>query len=136
MRYLPPIIALVAFMSVTISAPEEHELRDGVWIQNGIRQYERLKAHESLSERETDDAKLVSSYVCAVVDLEDYLVQRANLLAAALEEARTKHQLDPQVIKGITEASAILVPLMKTHFSSDSPSCEAAMVTVGNYLEK
>jgi hypothetical protein len=71
-----------------------------------------------------------------VVDLEKYLVQRANLLAAALEEGRKKHNINPRRLDGMTEALPMLVPLMKTHFFTDIPSCDAAFVIVRDYLEK
>jgi hypothetical protein len=136
MRYLPTIMALVACASVTVGAPGEPKQRDGVWLQNGIRQYQRFNAHENLSEKETNDVMVVTSYVCAVVDLEKYLVQRANLLAAALEEGRKKHNINPRMLDGMTEALPMLVPLMKTHFFTDIPSCDAALVIVRDYLEK
>ena len=136
MRYLPAIIALVACSSVTVGAPEEPKQRDGVWLQNGIRQYQRLNAHENLSEKETNDATVVTSYVCAVVDLEKYLVKRANLLAGALEGGKKKRRINPQVLAGMSEALPMLVPLMKTHFATDMPSCDAAFVIVRDYLEK
>ena len=136
MRYLRAIMALVGCSSVTVGAPEEPKQRDGVWLQNGIRQYQRFNAHENLSEKETNDAMVVTSYVCAVVDLEKYLVQRAILLAGALEEGRKKHHNNPQMLDGMAEALPMLVPLMKTNFFTDSPSCDTAFVIVRNYLEK
>src|SRR6266404_330386 len=111
MKYLPKIMALVACSIVTISAPEEPMQRDGVWLQNGISQYQRFNAHGDMSEKETNDAMVVTSYVCAVVHLEKYLVQRANLLAAALEEeAEKKNHINPQMLDGMDEALPILVP--------------------------
>jgi hypothetical protein len=133
MRYLPAIMALVACSSVTVGAPEQ---RDGLWLQSGIRQYQRLNAHEKLSEKETNDALVVTSYVCAVVDLEKYLVRRAYLLAGAFEEGRKKHHINPQMLDGMAEALPMAVPLMKTKFFTDNPSCEAAFVIVRDYLEK
>jgi hypothetical protein len=136
MRYLPAIMALVACSSAIADAPEELRQRDGEWLQNGIRQYERINAHENLSERETNDARVVTSYVCAVADLEKYLVQRAELLAEALDAVRKKHHINPQVLDGMAEALPMLVPLVKTKFFRDSPSCDAALVIVRDYLEK
>jgi hypothetical protein len=63
-------------------------------------------------------------------------VQRANLLAAALEEGKKKNHINPQMLDGMAEALPILVPLMKTNFLTDSPSCDAAFVIVRDYLEK
>jgi hypothetical protein len=136
MRYLPAIMALVACSSVTVGAPEEPKQRDGLWLQNGIRQYQRFNAHENLSEKDTNDALVVTSYVCAVVDLEKYLVRRAYLLAGALEDDRKKHHINPQVLDGMAEALPMAVPLMKTKFFTDSPTCDAAYVIVRDYLEK
>jgi hypothetical protein len=136
MKYLPKIMALVACSSVTLNAHEEPIQRDGVWLQNGISQYQRFNAHGDMSEKETNYATVVTSYVCAVVDLEKYLVQRANLLAAALEEGKKKNHINPQMLDGMAEALPILVPLMKTNFLTDSPSCDAAIVIVRDYLEK
>jgi hypothetical protein len=136
MKYLPRIVALVACSSVPISAPEVPMQRDGVWLQNGISQYARFNARGDMSEQETNEAMVVTSYVCAVVDLEKYLVQRANLLAAALEDGGNKSHLDPQMLDGMAESLPILVPLMKTHFLTDSPSCFAVFLIVRDYLGK
>lgn len=91
-----------------------------MWLQNGIRQHQRLNAHENLSERDANDALVVTSYVCAVVDLEKYLVQRADLLAGALHR-RKKRALDPKILDGMTRALPILVPLRILPISRREP---------------
>jgi len=135
MRYLSAVLAFIAWSSATTGAPQVPRQRDGAWLQNGIRQHQRLNAHEGLSEKDANDALIVTSYVCAVVDLEKYLVQRVDLLGGALEDGK-KRALDPKMLYGMTRALPILVPLMKTDFFTDSPSCERGVVIVRDYLEK
>jgi hypothetical protein len=137
MRYLPAFLAFVACGSVAAGPPEEPQQRDGTWLQKGLRQYERLNARESLSDEDANDARIARSYVCAVVDLEKYLVERADLLAGAFEEGKKKKRhLNPQLLEGMSRAIPMLVPLMQTDFSTDSPSCERAIVIVRDFLEK
>jgi hypothetical protein len=136
MRYLPAVLAFVACSGLAIDSPEKPRARDGAWLQNGIRQYQRLNAHENLSDKETSDAQVVTSYVCAVVDLEKYLVLRADLLAGALEEGRKKHHINPEKLNGMMAALPMLAPLMETTFFTDSPSCERVFVIVRNFLDK
>jgi hypothetical protein len=56
-------------------------VRDGTWLQNGITQRQRCSAHQNLSDKEVNDATLVTSCIGAVVDLEKERVQRAALLS-------------------------------------------------------
>ena len=111
-------------------------MRDGAWLQNGIKQQQRWNAHENVSDKELNDATVVTSYICAVVDLEKELVQRAALLSEASQVGKKKRHLDARMLEGITEAGPILIPLMKTDFVSDAPSCSRAVVTVQDYLTK
>jgi hypothetical protein len=137
MRYLPAVLAFVACSSVATGSPEEPKQRDGTWLQHGIRQYERLTAGETLSVEDANAGRYARSYVCAVLDLEKYLVQRADLLAAALEEGKKKkHHINPQIIEGMSRAMPIMVPLMNTDFFTDSPSCDRTVVIVRDFLEK
>jgi hypothetical protein len=137
MRYLPAVLTLIASSGVIAGTPEQSAPRDGLWLQNGIRQYQRLNAHETVTDKEASDAMAVTSYVCAVVDLEKYLVQRADLLAGALAEGtKKKPHIDARMLNGMAQALPLLVPLMKTSFSTDSLSCDRASVIVGEYLEK
>jgi hypothetical protein len=111
-------------------------VRDGAWLDNGIKQQQRWSAHETLSEKELDEATLVTSYVCAVVDLEKYLVERASLLSGALEGGKRKPHLDSRMLAGMTRAAPILIPLMETDFSVNPPSCDRTLVIVRDYLDK
>ncbi|HVW71035.1 MAG TPA: hypothetical protein VHB68_18780 [Steroidobacteraceae bacterium] len=135
MRFGPALVALMACSGVTQGAPHLAQLRDGVWLQNGLRQYQRLKAHERLSEPESQDALTVTSYVCAVVDLEKYLAQRAILLAKALEEGKAK-PTEPGLLDGMARAVPILIPLLKTDFVKAGPSCEQAFDMVRSFLDR
>ena len=108
--------------------------RDGAWLQSGIKQYQRRGAHESLSSKEADEAASVSSYICAVVDLEGYLAQRAAQLSEAVRAGKKKKHIDPQVLDGMTRALPMLIPLMSTGFPKDLPSCERAVFIVRDYL--
>jgi hypothetical protein len=137
MRYFPAILACVAWSGAPAATPASMVLRDGAWLQNGVKQQQRWTAHESLSDDDVDAARTVTSYVCAVVDLEKYLVERATSLSRALQEGRRKKQhLDPQMLDGMNRALPIVVPLMKSDFLKDSPSCDKAVVIVHDYLEK
>lgn len=135
-RWLPAVLALIACNGPAADGPEKAPQRDGVWLRNGIDQYERLNAHENLSENDANDALVVRSYVCAIVDLEKYLVQRADLLAGAVGAARKKRHIHPERLAGMAEALPILVPLMQTRFSTDSPPCDRIVLSVGEYLGK
>ena len=118
MRYLSLILACVSATGVMAATPAPTNVRDGAWLQNG-------------------EANTVSTYVCAVVDLEKYLVERAATLSRALHEGKKKKQhLDPKMLDGMTRALPIVLPLMKTRFLEESPSCEKAVAIVHDYLGK
>jgi len=136
MRCLLAVLAFVAYDGGAADDRENAPQRDGVWLRNGISQYERLNAHESLADNDSNDARVVRSYVCAIVDLEEYLVLRANLLARAVGDARKLRHINAQKLDGMVEALPILVPLMQTKFSTDSPPCDGAILIVRDYLAK
>ncbi len=137
MRYLAVMLAFVACKALAAGTPEERQEHDGVWLQNGIKQQQRLSAHESLSEQQAHDALTVSSYICGVVELEKYLVHRADLLAAAVRRgSRKKQPIDPRMLAGMMHAFPLLAPLMKTDFLTDAPSCERSVVIVGDFLDQ
>jgi hypothetical protein len=122
---------------MAVGAPWIPPVRDGAWLQNGIKQQQRWNAREPLSEQEQSDATIVTSYVCAVVDFEKYLIERAELLSGALSGSGGSHKprLDPRMLAGMTRAAPILVPLMETDFAANPPSCDRAVVIVHDYLE-
>jgi hypothetical protein len=136
MRTLAAILTCIVFSAAVWGAPWLPPVRDGAWLQNGIKQQQRWNAHENLSDKERNDATLAASYICAVVDLEKELVQRAALLAKALQAGKKRKHLDPRMLEGMTEAVPILVPLLKGDFNENSPSCDRASVIVGDYLAK
>lgn len=133
-RRLLPVFAFIACSSGVADDPQKAQQRDGVWLRNGINQYGRLNAHQSVSDNEATDALVVRSYICAIVDLEKYLVLRASLLAGAVGEARKQHHINPERLNGMAEALPILVPLMQTKFATDSPSCDTIVLIVRDYL--
>jgi hypothetical protein len=135
MRYLWSVLACVVYSSASWSAPWLPPVRDGTWLQNGIKQQQRWTAHETLSDQELNDATIVTAYICAVVDLEKYLVQRAALLSGALQDAKKK-QLDRGVGEGMRQSVPILVPLLASDFSAANPSCDKAVPIVRAYLEQ
>jgi len=137
MRYLAALLALTTCSALATGTPEEPTPRDGVWLQHGIRQYQRLNAHESLTEKDANDAVVVTSYVCGVVSFEKYLVERANLLAGALQQGgKRKQPIDPRMRAGMARALPMLAPLMNTDFVTDAPSCERALLIVQDFLDK
>lgn len=137
MRYLAVVLALAACGDAVLGSAEEPPPRDGAWLQSGIKAYRRLNAHQSLSDQEADRARLVTSYVCAVVDTERHLAQRANLLSAALQQGgERKQHLDSRVIGGMRRALPMIVPMMKTGFLASDPSCEQVLPIVESFLEK
>jgi hypothetical protein len=136
MRILAAIVACITYNAAAWGAPWLPPVRDGGWLQNGIKQQQRWNAHEHLSDQELNDATLVTSYVCAVVDLEKELVQRAALLSQALQDGKKKKHLDSRLLEGMAQAVPILVPLMKSDFVTDGPSCDRALVVVQDYLAK
>jgi len=69
MRCLALLSVLAACNAFAGGTPEPPQERDGVWLQNGIKQQQRQGAHENLSEKEARDALVVSSYICGVVEL-------------------------------------------------------------------
>jgi hypothetical protein len=137
-RHLPAILACLAWSGATAAPPPVSlSVRDGAWLQNGVKLQQRWLAHETLSDEDLSEAKTVKAYVCAVLDLEKYLVERATTLSRALHEGKRKKQhLDPQMLDGMSRALPLVIPLMKTPFLEDSPSCDKAVVIVREYLEK
>jgi hypothetical protein len=136
MRVLVAIVTCISYSAVTWGAPWLPPVRDGAWLENGIKQQQRWNAHETLSDKDLNDATLVASYICAVVDLEKELVRRAALLSEALQDGKKKKHLDHHVLEGMTRAVPILVPLMSSDFVTDGPSCDRAVVIVQDYLAK
>jgi len=136
MRALIAILACMTCTAAAWSAPWLPPVRDGAWLQSGIKQQQRWNAHENLTDKEVNDATLVTSYICAVVDLEKELVQRAALLADALQDGKKKKHLDPHVLEGMAQAVPILVPLLKSDFMTDQPTCDRALLIVQDYLVK
>jgi hypothetical protein len=136
MRVLAAILTCITYSAATWGAPWLPPVRDGAWLQNGIKQQQRWNAHQSLSDKELNDATLVTSYICGVVDIEKDLVQRAAQLSEALEDGKKKKHLDPRMLEGMTQAVAILVPLMKSNFITDGLSCDRVLVIVQDYLTK
>src|SRR5215469_17045753 len=99
MRVLWVTLVCVACSSTIWSAPWVPPVRDGAWLQNGIKQQQRWNTHENLSDKELNDATLVTSYICAIVDLENELVQRAALLSEALQKGKKQKNLDPHILE-------------------------------------
>jgi hypothetical protein len=132
-----PLVMLVcvAYATTVVSAPWVPPVRDGAWLQNGIKQQQRWNAHETLSDAELNDATLVASYICAVLDIEKYLVERAELLSGAVG-GKKKPRLDPRLLTGMTRAAPILIPLIESNFSADPPSCDRTQLVVQEYLSK
>jgi hypothetical protein len=136
MRVPAAILMCTACNAVTWGAPWLPPVRDGAWLQNGIAQQQRWNAHETLSDKELNDATLVTSYICGVVDLEKELVQRAALLSEALQGAKKKEARRSAHLEGMTQAVPILVPLIDSDFIKDGPSCDRAVMIVQDYLVK
>jgi hypothetical protein len=135
-RALIAIVACVGCSAAAWGAPWLPPVRDGTWLENGIKQQQRWNTHETLSDKEQNDATLITSYICAVVDLEKELVRRAALLSGALRDGKKKKRLDPRMLEGMTQAVPILVPLLSTDFAKDSPTCDRALEMVQDYLAK
>jgi hypothetical protein len=136
MRVLVTIVMCISYSAATWGAPWLPPVRDGAWLENGIRQQQRWNAHETLSDKDLNDATLVTSYICAVVDLEKELVRRAALLSEALQDRKKKQRLDSRMLEGMTRAVPILVPLMSSDFVTDALTCDRAVVIVQDYLTK
>jgi hypothetical protein len=137
MRYLAMFLAVAACNAFAAGPAEQSSERDGIWLQNGIKQQQRLSAHESLSDQQAHDALAVSSYICGVVDFEKYLVHRADLLEGAVRRGKKKKQpIDPRMLAGLVQAFPLLAPLMKTDFLTEDPSCERSVVIVGEFLDE
>jgi hypothetical protein len=134
MRLPAAILTCLTYSAATWGTPWLPPVRDGAWLKNGINQQQRWNAHENLTDKELNDATLVTSYVCAVVDLEKELVQRAAQLSAALQDRKKKKRLDPHLLDGMSQAVPILVPLMNSNFTTDAPSCDKALLIVHDYL--
>ena len=120
MRYLLTTLACLACSGAIATTPLLPPQRDGTWLQNGIK----------------NAAPTVTSYICGVVDLEEYLVQRAVQLSRAVLAGKKRQHLDPRVLDGMNRALPMLIPLMDTDFSTDPPPCERAIVIVWEYMEK
>jgi hypothetical protein len=137
MRYLAALLAFTVCGSVIAAAPDEPRQHDGAWLENGLKAYQRLNAHESLAEQDASAARVVTSYVCAVVEMEKSLVMRANLLAAAFHEGRRRKQhIDARTLEGMGQALPLIVPLMQSGFPAENPSCEQTYRLVQDFLEQ
>ena len=136
MRSLLALLTCMIHIAAAWSAPWLPPVRDGAWLQNGIKQQQRWNAHENLTDKEVNDATLVTSYICAVVDLEKELVQRAAMLADALQSGKKKKHLDAHTLEGMAQAVPILVPLLKGDFPKNEPTCDRALLVVQDYLLK
>ncbi len=130
------VLALVSSFATGAHAQDMATQRDGTWLQKGIELQHRLDEHESVSQQETENARVAVSYVCAVVDLARYLVFRADLLKGAVSDARKRHRMNAQELKGIDEVLPLLIPLMQTRYFQEVPSCERAVLIVRDYLTK
>ncbi len=130
------VVALAAFTAAGVHAQDLAAHRDGTWLQHGIEMSRRLAEHQSISQQDTEQARVAVSYVCGIVDLEKYLVFRADLLKGAVADARKRHRLNPQELKGIGEVLPLLIPLMETRSFQDVPSCDKAVLIVWDYLSK
>jgi hypothetical protein len=130
------VLAFIACNGGAAENPEKTEQRDGAWLQSGITEYQLFNGHEGLTDKEANDALVVRSYICAVLDLEKYMVLRANLLAGAVGEGRKQHHPNPEKFKGMAQAIPILVPLMQTKFLQESPPCDRVVLIVRDYLGK
>ena len=135
MRVLIAILIAITYNTTAWPAPWLPPVRDGTWLQNGIAQQQRWSAHETLSDKEISDATLVTSYICAVVDLEKELVQRAALLSKAVQDAKKKETRSAH-LEGMAQAVPILVPLMQGDFTTNVPSCDRTLLMVQDYLTK
>ena len=113
-------LACLACSGAIATTPLPPPQRDGTWLQNGIK----------------NEATSVTSYICGVVDLEEYLVQRAVQLSRAVLAGKKRQHLDPRVLEGMNRALPLLIPLMDTDFSTDPPPCDRAIVIVREYMEK
>ncbi len=121
MRYPAMLLTLAACSTAMAAPPGERQQRDGVWLQDGIRQHEVA----------------VTSYICGVVSFEKYLVQRAELLQGALQRGkRRKQPIDPRMLAGMIQALPLVTPLMKSDFLTEDPSCDRAVELVGEFLDK
>jgi hypothetical protein len=137
MRYVAMLLTLAACSAFAAGTPQEPKERDGLWLQNGIKQQQRVNAHDSLSEQDAHAALVVTSYICGVVDFEKYLVHRADLLAGAVRRGKKKQQtIDPRLLSGMVQAFPLLAPLMKNDFLSADPSCERSVVIVADFLDR
>ncbi len=136
MRVLGAIFACISYSAATWGGPWLPPVRDGEWLQNGITQQQRWNAQENLSDKELNDATLVTSYICAVVDLEKEFLQRARLLSEAAQDGKKKKHLDPRMLDGMSQAVSIVVPLIESGFVTDAPSCDRALLIVQDYLTK
>ena len=136
MRALAVVLTCITFSTAAWGAPWLPPVRDGAWLQNGVTQQQRWNAHEKLSDKELNDATLVASYICAVVDLEKELVQRAALLSNAVRDAKKKQTTRSAHLEGMARAVPILMPLVESDFVTEGPSCDRALVIVQDYLAK
>jgi hypothetical protein len=136
MRAIAALLLSITCSAASWGAPWLPPVRDGAWLQNGLKQQQRSSAHENLTDKELSDATLVISYVCAVVDLEKELTERAALLAQAVQDGKKKKHLDPRLLEGMQQAVPILVPLLKSDFNTDGVTCDRALVIVHEYLTK
>jgi hypothetical protein len=130
------LAALLMCNSGAAAEPGALPQRDGLWLRDGLDEYLRPAGEASAPDSKAAGGAVVRSYVCAVNDLEKYLVLRASLLGAAVQEDAKRRHSSQDRFRGMADALPLVLPLMATRFSTQAPSCNEVLVIVREYLRK
>jgi hypothetical protein len=138
MRYILAVFTMLVACSVgAADAPEQSPERNGSWLQRGIKEYARFNAHDNgQSLEEVSAAVAVTYYIAGIVDFENSLTLRADLIGGVIGEARKEHAMSEQKLSGMADAARSLAPLMTTHFFEGNPPADRVVLIVRDYLSK
>jgi hypothetical protein len=123
---------LLLVLSVVVAVPSVAADRDGTWLINGIREYERVRDRApNLSVAEAEDAATVAGYIRGVLD-----AQQEIALKAAFYGAEKRKPTKAAEAKKVVETSTYITPLYHTTFVVRPLNFDQYAQIIKNYLEK
>jgi hypothetical protein len=129
------LLLISVTMTATAAAPNE---RDGSWLINGIRQYERNRDRQNQSFDEAMLGVRVTGYIRGVLDKEMDIVLRAsfNIPKDADGKVIDMKKLGQTEARKLYDTNTYFAPLWKTRFLSEERTLDQDIQIIKNYLEK
>ncbi len=132
------LIGLVAASGIRADEIKYQSERNGHWLREGIRQFERTRNDSGVLD--FDQAMLaagVSTYVMGVLDMEQPLVLKADVVAMVVASAkRPETKLPEAQVREMVADRGYYAPLSKTDFRDRKISSDQIMTIVKNYLDQ